>query len=45
MLMIMMLMLMMSYPGMIIMMDGNVDNDNGEDVVNVRVDLILMTKS
>ena len=41
----MMLMLMMSYSSMIMMMDGNVDNDNGEDVVNVRVDLILMTKS
>ena len=43
--MIIMLMLIMSYSGMIIMMmDGNFDNDNGEDVVNVRVDFILMPK-
>ena len=46
MLMMMILMLMMtSYSGMIIMMDENVDNDNGEDVVSVRVDLILMTST
>ena len=46
MLMMMILMLMMtSYSGMIIMMDENVDNDNVEDVVSVRVDLILMTST